>query len=94
MAETRLLHHTLIGRRVEWRGDLWTVTGARREDGSSDVAFRLLPLNADMPREEVWTEPRPTFGERSRFDAEAHVETLPARAACYVRREMAKTRRP
>jgi hypothetical protein len=58
-----LLNHVLIGGRVEWRGDLWIVTGAKREEGSEDCAFRLLPLNAGPPRDEVWTEPRPTFGE-------------------------------
>jgi hypothetical protein len=57
------MNHVLIGGRVEWRGKLWIVTGARRDEGSADVAFRLLPLNASPPREEVWTEARPTFGD-------------------------------
>lgn len=72
------INHTLIGRSVEWRDDLWIVTGARRDqDSDSSVSFRLSPLNANLPREEVWTEFTPTFGARSTFSVSENMATLP-----------------
>lgn len=71
-----LLNHVLIGGQVEWRKNLWIVTGAKREEGSADVAFRLLPLSASPPGEEVWTEPRPLFAEIS------EVRVLAGRECC------------
>ena len=57
-----MLNHTLIGRRVEWEGKLWLVTGARRSaTKAKGLRFRLLPLDMSAPRKEVWTRTCPTL---------------------------------
>jgi hypothetical protein len=60
----QMLNHTLIGARVEWEKDTWTVTGARKpEPFAGRVEFRLLALKGSRKGEEVWTEPGPRFGD-------------------------------
>lgn len=55
----KLLNHTLIGGRVEWKGTRWLVTGATKHE--TGVSFRLLPVRPVGDGEEVWTGPAPDF---------------------------------
>lgn len=59
-----MLNHTLIGERVEWKNEIWRVTGARKpEPFTGAVEFRLLALKGDRKGEEIWTEAGPLFGD-------------------------------
>lgn len=59
-----MINHSLIGSQVKWNKGTWKITGVRRSASAPGaLEFRLLPLNTTLPKEEVWTEPCPTFGD-------------------------------